>query len=104
MFFFSALSFGEGGFDLAASHGGRATGLPLFFCGVTLFDRGKRGCLRRIRVTAHAFIIPAMKEFHVDIELIKNPRHSLIDNVVQRLGPMIKSRHGRKNHGAHSRQ
>src|SRR6185436_20702270 len=75
MFFFSALSFGEGGFDLAASHGGRATGLPLFFGRAALFDRGKGSRLRGIRVAAHPFIIPTVKELHVDIELIENPRH-----------------------------
>src|SRR5262249_31937289 len=105
MLLFAALSFGQSGFDLAARHSGApVAGLPLFFCGLALFDRSKRGRLRRIRVAAHPLVVPTMEEFHVDIKLIENSRHRLIDNVIQCLRPMIKSRYRWKDYRAHSRQ
>ena len=47
-------------------------------------------------MTAHALVVPAMKQFHIDVELIENPRHGLIDDVIQSLRPMVERRHRRE--------
>ena len=105
VFFFALLSFGEGVLIAAVWHDDRGlANSTLLFCRLALFNGGERGGFRRIGVAAHTFIVPAMEEFDIDIELIEYSRDGLIDDVIQRLGAMVEGRHGRKNNRAHARE
>src|SRR4029077_2498260 len=81
MLFFTLLGFRQSFLD-PAWHG-LAGGFcsPLFF-GDPPFLRssGEVGRLSRVRMTTHPFIVPAMKQTYIDIELIQDSRGGLIDH------------------------
>ena len=49
-------------------------------------------------MTTHPFIVPAMEQTNIDIELIQDSRGGLIDHFVQSFRTMIERRYRRHNH------
>jgi hypothetical protein len=83
MLFFAFLGFGEGFDHPAAWHVSAATAKsPLLFRFLAFFGGGNRRGLGCVGMAAHAFIVPAMEELHIDVELIENPCDGLIDDVI----------------------
>src|SRR5262245_40318287 len=99
MFLFALLGLSKCFLDPAAWHElAEGDGLTLLFDLLAFFGCGQRGGLSRIRVAAHAFVIPAVEQFYIDIELIQNPCNRLVDNLIQGFRSMIKSGYRRKDH------
>src|SRR5215469_7497399 len=48
--------------------------------------------------------IPALRETEMDIELIQDPHHDVVDDFIDGLGVVVEGRHRRKDHDAHARQ
>jgi hypothetical protein len=71
---------------------------------LALFGGGERCGFPRIGMAAHPFVVPAVEQFYVDIELIQYTGRGLIDHFIQGFGSMVKSWHRREHHSAYARE
>src|SRR5438128_1798052 len=77
---------------------------PLLFGDPAPFGGRQGSRLSRVGVATHSFLIPAVEQAHIDVELIKDTGDGLIDDIIQSLRTMIEGGNRRKNHCAHARE